>query len=274
MGRRGTQSRVVPLVLLLGWLQASCSNGGTSQTGSDAATGGAPAGASGGAGGMTGAMTGGAGGHSTGSGGSASTGSGGAPGSGGAGGRGSGGSSGSGGAGTGGAAGAATGGAGGRGGGPGGKGGGAGAVGAGGAAGAGGAGGMTRPKVTAASGTTLVVVNPGVRHQTFEGWGTSLCWWANHVGGWSTANRNALVDKMIDATNGLGYNVFRYNIGGGDDPTHTHMGQFKNMPGFEPSDRHLGLERRREPARDPAADRRRRRRTRSSRRSRTRRPTG
>ena len=100
---------------------------------------------------------------------------------------------------------------------------------------AGGAGGMARPKVTAASGTTLVVVNPGVRHQTFEGWGTSLCWWANHVGGWSTANRNALVDKMTDATNGLGYNVFRYNIGGGDDPTHTHMGQYKNMPGFEPS---------------------------------------
>ena len=94
---------------------------------------------------------------------------------------------------------------------------------------------MARPKVTAASGTTLVVVNPGVRHQTFEGWGTSLCWWANHVGGWSTANRNALVDKMTDATNGLGYNVFRYNIGGGDDPTHTHMGQYKNMPGFEPS---------------------------------------
>jgi O-glycosyl hydrolase len=94
---------------------------------------------------------------------------------------------------------------------------------------------MTRPKVTAASGTTLVVVNPGVRHQTFEGWGTSLCWWANHVGGWSTANRNALVDKMTDATNGLGYNVFRYNIGGGDDPTHTHLGQYKNMPSFEPS---------------------------------------
>ena len=94
---------------------------------------------------------------------------------------------------------------------------------------------MARPKVTAASGTTLVVVNPGVRHQTFEGWGTSLCWWANHVGGWSTANRNALVDKITDATNGLGYNVFRYNIGGGDDPSHTHMGQYKNMPSFEPS---------------------------------------
>ena len=241
MGRR----RTLPLLLLLSPLfgfHTACSGGGASQAGTDAATGGAPSGATGGAGGMTGSAGGGA--ASTGNGGSPSTGNGGSPGSGGAAGRASGGGSG-----TGGAAGAGTGGASGRGGsagagagGVGGKGGGAGAAGAGGVgsggaagSGTGGAGGMARPKVTAASGTTLVVVNPGVRHQTFEGWGTSLCWWANHVGGWSAANRNALVDKMTDATNGLGYNVFRYNIGGGDDPTHTHMGQYKNMPGFEPS---------------------------------------
>lgn len=92
-----------------------------------------------------------------------------------------------------------------------------------------------RPVVTAATGTTLVKVNTGVHHQKFEGWGTSLAWWANHVGSWSAASRNAMVDMVVDPTNGLGYNVFRYNIGGGDDPTHTHMGQWKNMPGFETS---------------------------------------
>ena len=96
-------------------------------------------------------------------------------------------------------------------------------------------GGMMRTPVTAATGTTLVKVDTNLHHQHFEGWGTSLCWWANHVGGWAEAKRNALVDNMVDATNGLGYNVFRYNIGGGDDPTHTHMGQFKNIPGFEPT---------------------------------------
>ena len=96
-------------------------------------------------------------------------------------------------------------------------------------------GGMMRGPVTAATGTTLVKVNTAVHHQHFEGWGTSLCWWANHVGGWAEAKRNALVDNLVDATNGLGYNVFRYNIGGGENPTHTHMGQFKNIPGFEPS---------------------------------------
>jgi O-glycosyl hydrolase len=119
----------------------------------------------------------------------------------------------------------------------GGRGGATGGAGTSGGAGSGGAGGDTtmRPTVTAASGTTLIKVNPKVRHQTFEGFGTSLCWWANHVGGWSEAKRNALVDAIVDPTAGLGYNVFRYNIGGGDDPAHDHMDQFRDMPGFEPS---------------------------------------
>jgi O-glycosyl hydrolase len=93
-----------------------------------------------------------------------------------------------------------------------------------------------RPTVTAAPGTTLVKVNPAVRHQTFEGWGTSLCWWANHVGGWSATARNAVVDAVVDPTNGLGFNVFRYNIGGGENPSHDHMGQWHEMPGFQAAD--------------------------------------
>jgi O-glycosyl hydrolase len=89
--------------------------------------------------------------------------------------------------------------------------------------------------VTAAPGTTLVKVNPGVRHQTFEGWGTSLCWWANHVGGWGATGRNAVVDAVVDPVSGLGYNVFRYNIGGGENPAHDHMREYGDMPGFQPS---------------------------------------
>jgi len=100
-----------------------------------------------------------------------------------------------------------------------------------GAAGAGGA----RPIVTASPGTTLVKVNPSAHHQTFEGWGTSLCWWASHVGGWSADARNAVVDAVTDPVSGLGYNVFRYNIGGGENPAHEHMEQYREMPGLEPS---------------------------------------
>src|SRR6266700_2456473 len=92
-----------------------------------------------------------------------------------------------------------------------------------------------RPPVTAAPGATLVKVNPAVRYQTFEGWGASLAWCANNVGGWRTAARDAVVDVLVDPVAGLGYNIFRYNIGGGENPAHDHMGAFKEMPGFEPS---------------------------------------
>jgi O-glycosyl hydrolase len=109
-----------------------------------------------------------------------------------------------------------------------------GGAGGGGSAGSAGAGGE-RPTVTAEPGTVLVKVDTETRHQTFEGWGTSLCWWANRVGGWDEAARNAVVDAVVNPESGLGYNIFRYNIGGGDAPAHDHMDQYREMPGFSPS---------------------------------------
>jgi O-glycosyl hydrolase len=113
--------------------------------------------------------------------------------------------------------------------------GGGGASGGRGGAGGSGAGGA-RPTVTASPGTTLVKINTAVHHQTFEGWGTSLCWWANHVGGWGAAARDAVVDAVVDPTNGLGFNIYRYNIGGGENPAHDHMRQYGEMPGFQAAD--------------------------------------
>ncbi|MBP5378215.1 MAG: alpha-L-arabinofuranosidase, partial [Ruminococcus sp.] len=55
----------------------------------------------------------------------------------------------------------------------------------------------------------------------FEGWGTSLCWWANRVG-----YSDSLAQKAADTfygDNGLRLNIARFNIGGGDDPTHDHI---------------------------------------------------
>lgn len=98
-------------------------------------------------------------------------------------------------------------------------------------AGAGGA----RPQVKPESGATLVKVDSTTRRQSFEGWGSSICWWGDRIGGWAEDKRNALVDLIVDAKNGLGYNIFRYNIGGGDNPSHTHMGEHRNMPGFQPT---------------------------------------
>jgi O-glycosyl hydrolase len=61
---------------------------------------------------------------------------------------------------------------------------------------------------------TIAVVDPSVIYvRNWEGWGTSLAWWATIVGGWSDTNRNALADTFF-GTNGLRINVVRYNIGG------------------------------------------------------------
>jgi O-glycosyl hydrolase len=106
------------------------------------------------------------------------------------------------------------------------------------ASGGSGAGGVAaggRSQITAAPGATLVKVDASVHYQTFEGWGTSLCWWANRIGGWATDKRNKFLELIMDPTTGLGYNVFRFNIGGGDNPSHSHMDQYRDMPGFEPT---------------------------------------
>ncbi len=71
------------------------------------------------------------------------------------------------------------------------------------------------------------VTNNGI----FEGWGTSLCWWANRVG----FSKKLIEDsaRLFFSEEGLGLNIMRYNIGGGDDPTHNHITRTDSeMPGW------------------------------------------
>ena len=74
--------------------------------------------------------------------------------------------------------------------------------------------------------------------QTIEGWGSSLCWWAGQVGNWEESKVDSIIG-LITSPNGLNMNIFRYNIGGGDDPAHTggHMvkgkGKRAEMEGFK-----------------------------------------
>jgi len=56
---------------------------------------------------------------------------------------------------------------------------------------------------------------------SFEGWGTSLCWWANRLG-YSDSLAQQAADLFF-SDEGLDLNIMRYNIGGGDDPTHHHI---------------------------------------------------
>lgn len=87
---------------------------------------------------------------------------------------------------------------------------------------------------------TKVVVNPGKKYQLFEGWGTSLCWWAELVGAWNEANRDQFLGALADPDTGLGYNIFRYNIGGGDQPGHDHLTKGDGggkVPGYKPTEK-------------------------------------
>lgn len=76
-------------------------------------------------------------------------------------------------------------------------------------------------------------LNPNDTRQTFEGWGVSLCWWANMCGQWGDDKIDELVDWLVSPDK-LNFNLFRYNIGGGDDPSNAHcavhhMGRGKGL---------------------------------------------
>lgn len=66
----------------------------------------------------------------------------------------------------------------------------------------------------------------------WEGWGTSLCWWANRIG-YNESLTQSAATLFFDADKGLGLNIMRYNIGGGDDPTHNHITRTdSDVPGW------------------------------------------
>ena len=90
----------------------------------------------------------------------------------------------------------------------------------------------------APSSVGVIRVNPATKQQTLEGWGVSLCWWANMCGKWTDEKIDDLVEKLTSPDQ-LNYNLFRYNIGGGDHPSHYdgHMcngkGKRAEMEGFK-----------------------------------------
>jgi O-glycosyl hydrolase len=81
----------------------------------------------------------------------------------------------------------------------------------------------------------VIVVDPANASTTnngvFEGWGTSLCWWANRIGYSDSLSQQAA--ELFYGEDGLRLNIMRYNIGGGDDPTHTHITRTdSSIPGW------------------------------------------
>lgn len=73
----------------------------------------------------------------------------------------------------------------------------------------------------------------------FEGWGTSLCWWANRIGYSDSLSQQAA--DFFFGDDGLDLNIMRYNIGGGDDPTHDHITRTDSaVPGWLVADEATG----------------------------------
>ncbi|MFG2030770.1 RICIN domain-containing protein [Streptomyces sp. NPDC048825] len=65
--------------------------------------------------------------------------------------------------------------------------------------------------------TVTVRPDPSYKHDKFEGWGTSLVWFANATGDYPPAVREKLAKLLFDDS-GLALNIARYNIGGGNAP--------------------------------------------------------
>ncbi|MFE2726929.1 RICIN domain-containing protein [Kitasatospora sp. NPDC059327] len=98
-----------------------------------------------------------------------------------------------------------------------------------------GAGLLVPPQPAAAaeaSAHRTVRLDPSYQQLPFQGWGTSLGWFANVTGGWPDDRRNQLADELF-GTDGLGLTVARYNIGGGDSPeTVPYMRPGAAVPGY------------------------------------------
>jgi len=87
----------------------------------------------------------------------------------------------------------------------------------------------------------IVKVDARTPQHIIDGWGTSLCWWANAAGGWtmlghSGREKREELMRLFFSEEGLDFNIVRYNIGGGDNPDETqHMFHFRGIPCFKAS---------------------------------------
>ncbi len=86
--------------------------------------------------------------------------------------------------------------------------------------------------------STYYTINTKSTKQDFDGWGTSLCWWADAVGGWdmegaSGKTKREEVSDLIFGEDGLNLNIVRYNVPGGDNPDHTHMIDNRGLNGLK-----------------------------------------
>lgn len=103
------------------------------------------------------------------------------------------------------------------------------------------AGGIASLPLGAAAYNNQYNLNVSHSFQEFDGWGLSLSWWATEIGDWTRTGSSGMqkreeVMEAIYGESGLNLNIARYNVGGGDNPTHTHMTDDRNTPGWKGAD--------------------------------------
>lgn len=84
-----------------------------------------------------------------------------------------------------------------------------------------------------------ISVQPDDGYDHFEGWGTSLAWWAHILGQWEDEEKLDEVLRLVfDEKEGLGLNIVRYNIGGGENPKilPNTLRPGGDVPGFQPEE--------------------------------------
>src|SRR3954463_5196106 len=79
------------------------------------------------------------------------------------------------------------------------------------------ASGASATAPAAAAGTVTGGPDPSSQGDRFQGWGTSLAWFANATGDYPAAVRERLAD-LVFGEDGLDLNIARYNVGGGNAP--------------------------------------------------------
>ncbi|MCM1115241.1 MAG: hypothetical protein NC397_07055 [Clostridium sp.] len=61
--------------------------------------------------------------------------------------------------------------------------------------------------------TNVTVLDDKASYQTMNGFGASACWWGQDVGAWD--NTKEILSYLYDGEDGIGLNIYRYNLGAG-----------------------------------------------------------
>ena len=78
--------------------------------------------------------------------------------------------------------------------------------------------------------STLSTVNTSKKYQTIEGFGASGAWWSQKVGGWENAEK--IIKYLYDKKEGIGLNIYRYNVGAGSKDDSVLINDWTRTEGF------------------------------------------